>query len=87
MEEGYAKGAAAVSKEDLVTEEGVSSSATDCQRRLSTRKLKRVGILTRKVSWCNVEIMINNNECMINNKKQVILRAIFLGCSIVMKKC
>ena len=55
--------------------------------RLCTRKLKRVGILTRKVSWCNVEIMINNNECMINNKKQVILRAIFLGWSIVMKKC
>ena len=27
-----------MSKEDMVTEEGVSSSATDCQHRLSTRK-------------------------------------------------
>ena len=25
-------------KEDMVTEEGVSSSATDCRRRLSTKK-------------------------------------------------
>ena len=45
----------AESKEDMVNEEGVSSSATDCQRRLSTRKFKRVEIVARKVEWCNVE--------------------------------
>ena len=43
------------SKEDMVNEEGVTSSATNCPRRLSTRELKRAGILTRKVEWCNVE--------------------------------
>ena len=47
-----------MSKDDMVNEEGVSSSATDCQRRLSTRKLKRVGIATQKVQWSNVETVV-----------------------------
>ena len=70
MEEDLAKGEA-VFKEDMVNEEGVSISATDCGCRLSTRKLKRVGIVTRKIQWCNVETMDNGKyvtHCGRSNK-------------------